>query len=1210
MTPPLHPIYLDRGGTFCDGVTPLASGGFRTAKQLATDEPPLDVIRQLLALADGARIPPCDIRLGTTLATNALLERRGARTALLVTEGFRDLLVVGDQARPELFALEIQRPEPLYEVVREVGARSAADGSRLRDLDRGAVSEVLRELREMGITSLAVALMHSPIAPEDERAIGALADAAGFSWVTLSHEVAHVRGYLARTETCLVDAYLTPVIRSFVTSLEAALPGSRIRLMQSSGDLMEAAHFRGRDAVLSGPAGGAVAVGKVAALTGASQVVGFDMGGTSTDVCRYGGALEHVYDARVAGTRLRVPMLDIHTVAAGGGSICRLLGRRMVVGPESAGARPGPLCYGHPDAVDLTLTDVAHFLGRVPAERFPFPLHAERVAARLGELAHELGYGDTDASRARVAEGFLDVATATMGDAIRKVSVARGHDVREHALVVFGGAGGQYACRVARDLGIRTLLVHPLAGVLSAYGIGVAATAWHGTRDAGGVGLEDAALPALRLLAEALVAEGEALIAKDASGLAGVDAPVALSIELSVDLRSEGTETSLSVRFGDVACMSSAFEREHRRLFGYVRDRPLRVAAVRARVSVESRERATAAHDDAITNEPSRDASQAMRTTVFLDGVRQLVPVHAQEELPAELHGPAMILAATGTLVLEPGFVLRRGPEGILVLTDERPVARAAPRGDTSVDPVRLQVFHHRFMAIAEQMGSVLERTAMSTNIRDRLDFSCAIFDARGALIANAPHIPVHLGAMSESVAAVCAAHPAMAPGDVFATNDPAGGGSHLPDITVVTPVHVGEDPAPAYFVACRGHHADVGGITPGSMPPFSTSLVEEGVVLRALRIVAQGELHVEALRAALAGGPYPARRPDENIADLRAQVAANRLGERLLRELVEQEGRAVVDAYMAHVQDDAEASVAEAIARIPDGEHHFEDALDDGTPVRVCARVSGQRLSLDFAGTGPARANNLNAPRAVTRAAVMYVLRALVSREVPLNAGCVRAVELSLPPGCLLDPPAESAVAGGNVETSQRVVDVLLGALGRVAASQGTMNNLTLGDEHFGYYETIGGGAGASALHPGAPGVHTHMTNSRITDAELLEARYPVRVRTFGLRAGSGGAGRQRGGDGLVREFEFLAPLHVSLLSERRTRAPFGLAGGHPGARGANWLNARPMDGKFAVRVGPGDVLRIETPGGGGYGALDCADVDVNDGAASTAPRGAGEGP
>ena len=552
-----------------------------------------------------------------------------------------------------------------------------------------------------------------------------------------------------------------------------------------------------------------------------------------------------------------------------------------------------------------------------------------------------------------------------------------------------------------------------------------------------------------------------------------------------------------------------------------------------------------------------------------------------------EVVGPALVVDATATLVVEPGFVLRRREDEILVLTDERPMAieaREAAR-DLRVDPVRLEVFHHRFMSIAEQMGAVLERTAMSTNIRDRLDFSCAIFDAQGALIANAPHIPVHLGAMSDSVAAVCEAHPQMVPGDVFATNDPAGGGSHLPDITVVSPVHLGESARPAYFVACRGHHADVGGITPGSMPPFSSSLAEEGVVLRALQIVSAGELLEAPLRRALGAGPHPARRPEENIADLGAQVAANQLGERLLRELVEEQGRDAVDAYMGHVQDDAEASVAEAVARLPDGEHAFADALDDGTPICVTARVRGSELALDFTGTGAARPNNLNAPRAVTRAAVMYVLRSLVSREIPLNAGCVRAVRVTVPPGSLLDPPADSAVAGGNVETSQRVVDVLLGALGRVAASQGTMNNLTLGDEHFGYYETIGGGAGASARRAGASGVHTHMTNSRITDAELLETRYPVRVLRFGLRAGSGGAGRQRGGDGLVRELQFLAPLDVSVLSERRTRAPFGLEGGAPGAAGVNTLNGVALPGKCALHVVPGDVLRIETPGGGGFG-------------------------
>lgn len=1198
MTQHLHPIYLDRGGTFCDGVTrDPDTGAWRATKRLATDGPPLDVVRDLLGLSHADPLPPCDVRMGTTLATNALLERRGARTGLVVTKGFRDLLVIGDQARPKLFELEIETPAPLYEAVVELDARVSANGSRLSAFDPEELRAQLRGMRDAGIQSLAVALLHAAAAPEDERVVAQLAREVGFEWVTLSHEVANTRGYLARAETCVVDAYLTPVVRAYVEALRAALPGSRVRMMQSSGDLLDAEVFRGRDAVLSGPAGGAVAVADVARRVGAKKAIGFDMGGTSTDVCRYAGELERVFEARVAGTRLRVPMLDIHTVAAGGGSLCRRVGRRLVVGPESAGARPGPLCYGDPSATELTLTDVAFFLGRVPAGRFPFPLERERVDARLLQLADELGFGADSSGAVRVAEGFLEVASATMAEALRKVSVARGHDVREHALVVFGGAGGQYACGVARRLGVRSLVFHPLAGVLSAYGMAVADTAWHGVRDAGGMVLDESALEPLRAMARELAEEGDAVLRGDAAQNAGL---VASDVVASVELRSEGSEAALSVPLTDAATMRAAFERDHCRLFGYVRARPVLCATVRVRVtsatsaaprqSPSSSLSSAAAPDGPGGAQPAHPVAwQGERSPLRVDGQWVDVPLYQREELPPELVGPALVVDATATLVVEPGFVLRRRADEILVLTDERPVVADGRTGqrDLRVDPVRLEVFHNRFMSIAEQMGAVLERTAMSTNIRDRLDFSCAIFDAEGALIANAPHIPVHLGAMSESVAAVCQAHPHMSPGDVFATNDPAGGGSHLPDITVVSPVHLAGEARPAYFVACRGHHADVGGITPGSMPPFSSLLAEEGVVLRALQIVAAGQLLEEPLRRALGAGPHPARRPDENIADLGAQVAANQLGERLLRELVEEQGRELVDRYMGHVQDDAEASVAEAVAALPDGDHRFVDALDDGTPICVTARVHGQTLALDFSGTGPARPNNLNAPRAVTRAAVMYVLRSLVSREIPLNAGCVRAVKVTVPAGSVLDPPADSAVAGGNVETSQRVVDVLLGALGRVAASQGTMNNLTFGNERFGYYETIGGGAGASALRAGASGVHTHMTNSRITDAELLEVRYPVRVLRFALRAGSGGVGRHPGGDGLVRELEFLAPLDVSLLSERRTRAPFGLEGGGSGAPGANFLNGVAMAGKCALRFAPGDVLRIETPGGGGFGSV-----------------------
>jgi len=1130
--------WIDRGGTFtdCIGIGPGRDGARRVeiVKVLSSEDAPLVGIRRLMGLPAGAPIPPCDVRMGTTLATNALLERKGARTALVVTRGFGDVLAIGDQTRPDLFDLAITRAVPLVSDVLEVEARLDADGDVLAAPDLAEVEKQLDDLRRAGVRAVAIVVLHDYREGALERPLGEVARRVGFQHVSLSHEVDAAQGFYLRAATTVLDAYLGPVIADYVATLTAALPGSDVRIMQSSGALVDARRFRGRHAILSGPAGGAVAVAHVARALGLSRVIGFDMGGTSTDVCRWDGAIEERYECEVAGARLRAPMVAIHTIAAGGGSLCRYEAGRMTVGPESAGARPGPLCYGDPAARELTLTDVNLVLGRIDRGSFPFPLDDARPRAVLAALARSLGEGATPDS---VARGFVAVAVAQMAEAIRSVTIARGHDPRDYTLVAFGGAAGQHACAVAAALGMRTVVVPPLAGLMSALGMGLAATGWSGARDAGRVPIEGAEP---RPIAEALEAEGRAALA--------VQGVAVGAVRRRYDLRYRGSDAALALE----ACTREAFEARHRDELGYVRPgHPIELVGVR--VDVRGIEDARVA------------------TSVREAGVE-----------------------SRGTVVVDPGWTRAQDAGGDLVLhLQQRPESLIAGGPEAPCDPVLLEIFHGLFMAIAEQMGRVLRRTALSTNIRERLDFSCALFDHAGGLVANAPHIPVHLGAMGEAVRAVRQAFPPaseMAPGDAFVTNDPAAGGSHLPDVTVVTPVFLPRDgggAAPAFFVACRGHHADIGGVTPGSMPPGSTTLREEGIVLPPMRLGRGGSLDADPLRASLGSGPWPAREPEQNLADLGAQAAANRAGAALLLEACARFGPEVVRAYMAHIQDNAARVVAERLAEIlPAGERRFVDLLDDGTPIAVRIAREGARVVVDLTGTSPEVDSNLNAPRAVTLAALLYVVRALVRRPLPLNGGCLRDIDLVIPTPSLLAPGPERAVVAGNVETSQRVVDVLLGALGVCAASQGTMNNLAFGTAGWGYYETIGGGAGAGPGWHGASGVHTHMTNTRITDPEVLESRFPVRLVTFAIRRGSGGAGRFRGGDGLVRELEVLAPLRGSILTERRVIGPYGIAGGAPGAPGRNTIDGRDVGHRAGVDVHAGARIRIETPGGGGFGA------------------------
>ena len=1213
-------FWIDRGGTFTDCIGCAPGGRLVSSKRLSSDSGPVDAIRAIFegerVIAPGEPLPACEVKLGSTVATNALLERRGAPTLLVANRGLGDVIQIGTQERPLLFSLDIQRPPPLHAEVLEVPGRVSVAGEVVEALELDALEGELRAARERGIDSVAISLIHAYAFPEFELRIAALAEEVGFGHVVCSHAVAREMGLLARGETAVADAYLTPLLRAHVAQLAAALPGSRLRFMQSSGGLTDARRFRGPNALLSGPAGGVVAAARVAAQAGFQRALAFDMGGTSTDVSLIeSGVADRSFETRVGGVRVRAPMLRIHTVAAGGGSLCRFDGFRLTVGPESAGSDPGPLCYGVTDpdgqlrASELSLTDINLALGRVQPDRFPFPLDAAPVSRALGELQRRMMAAGLDLGEEEIAAGFVEIANASMADAIAQVSVARGVDPRDHVLVGFGGAGGQHVCALARRLGIRTILLHPLAGLLSAYGIGVADVTWDAEHDAGRLPLEPGpALPAaVCALFEQLEVQGEEALAEEGVQLSG------LRRQRLLDLRYRGSESALTLarpeEGGDGAdAWLEAFAAEHRRRFGYTRpDSEVEIVTARVHaVAPAGRDGRASPADDSVSvaeDRPTAGAEPLRRASVHFAGEGRLeADVYRREDLlpGSELAGPAVILEEFGTVVLDPGFLLRVDTQGVLRLQDtvSGPVfsqtpssSDGAPKADLErPDPVRLEVFGNRFMSMAEQMGAVLRNTAVSTNIKERLDYSCAIFDAEGGLVANAPHIPVHLGAMGATVRVVRERFPRLAPGDAVVTNDPFAGGSHLPDVTVVTPVFVANGEAPDFFVASRGHHADLGGSTPGSMPPDSTRLEEEGVLIPAFRLVSGGRLAEARMRALLASGPYPARCPDDNVSDLEAMVAANRAGERLLGAFVAEQGERAVAVTMAQLQSASAAKVSREIEKLPDGIFRFADRMDSGTPVCVEVVVEGDRMAVDFAGTGRADRYNLNAPRAVVEAALIYVVRSLVDEPVPLNGGCLAPVTLRVPEGSLLDPPPGSAVVGGNVETSQRVVDVLLGALGLAAASQGSMNNVTFGNADFGYYETLGGGAGGGPEFDGASGVHTHMTNTRITDPEVLEARYPVRLERFSLRPNSGGAGLHPGGDGLVRAYRFLADVTLSLLTERRDVSPWGLEGGGRGARGRNVLVHRDgrreaLAAKCSRSVAAGQCLIVETPGGGGWG-------------------------
>jgi 5-oxoprolinase (ATP-hydrolysing) len=1251
----------------------------------SAEHAPITGIRWLMAKRLDDEIGPVEVRLGTTRGTNALLERQGAKTALVTTAGFRDVLRIAYQNRPRLFDLEIRLPSDLYIEVVELNERLDKDGLVLKPIDESEAHRKLSELRARGVVAVAVCLLHSYRNATHELVVEKIAHELGFEQVSVSSRLSPLQKLVARGDTTVVDAYLTPIIRDYVARIAAKIPHGSLKLMTSAGALVDASRFVGKDSILSGPAGGVVGYAHVAQAAGFQRAIGFDMGGTSTDVSRFDGEYERRYEMEVndpksgRGVRVVAPMLAIETVAAGGGSICWFDGQKPVVGPRSAAADPGPACYGR--GGPLTVTDVNLYLGKILTAYFPFPLDRSAVELRLDEAIAAIARATGQRyNREQLATGFTAIANANMIAPIKRISIARGYDPREYTLVSFGGAGAQHACAIARELGIRSILLHRLAGVLSAFGIGMAEVTkfaeravgrrYESSRDGGAHRFEHDIEPVFHEMLDALRTQ---ILAE------GIPRERIRPPRRLLDLRYAGQDTCITVPRPEDGDYRRAFERQHRQLYGFTfPNRAVEVHAARMELVGETDKPACRRHPV----HPQRPKPRETTRTYFANQYLATA-VYLRDDLRpgAEVMGPAIIIESISTIVVEPDWraIVTENDDVVLeALSDEAfhrstlnaqtsQPARQRSTLDTSTaqtpraapDAITLELFNNHFASIAEQMGATLQKTALSTNVKERLDFSCAIFTADGDLVVNAPHIPVHLGAMSECVKCLIEDVPQMRPGEVYVTNDPFRGGSHLPDVTVVTPVfstplsdealsverqegsgfgvqasaralgvetlhvaspngstpqrlhsqHLG--PQRLFFTASRAHHAEIGGITPGSMPPFSKSLADEGVLIRHFRLVRQEQSSEQALEELLSAGPHPSRSVHENIADINAQVAANQVGVGQLVAMVERYGLDTVQAYMGHIQRAAENKMRAALAKIPEGEHEFTDAMDDGSRISVRITVrhveqegrAGGEAIVDFAGTGPVSAGNLNANRAIVSSAVIYCFRCLIDEAIPLNAGILAPITICLPENCLLNPPTHAgpsqcpAVVGGNVETSQRVVDCIFGALRVAAASQGTMNNFIFGRSKtaarpgFGYYETICGGAGAGPTWNGADAVHTHMTNTRLTDPEVLEDRYPVRLRRFEIRRGSGGTGRHKGGDGIVREIEFLEALEVSLLTSRRSTRPYGLEGGAPGAPGRNRLTRAgsekvdELPGAAQLRVQAGDILRIETPGGGGCG-------------------------
>lgn len=1260
-------FWIDRGGTFTDIVARSPDGKLITHKLLSDDpchykDAAMHGIRQILGLPGNAPLPAEiieSVKMGTTVGTNALLERKGERTVLVINRGFGDALRIGYQNRPDIFAQKIELPEQLYERVIEVSGRVGADGKELVPLDLENAKKALEVAFEAGIRSAAIVLMHAYRYPEHELKLGRLAREIGFTQVSLSHQASPLIKLVSRGETTVVDAYLSPVLRRYVNmvqeSLEEGKEGKesgdraedgtekdsmggkengdgtekdsgdgkeneakrspRLMFMQSSGGLTDAETFQGKDCILSGPAGGIVGAVATSEMAGARKIITFDMGGTSTDVAQYSGEYERSLETEIAGVRLRSPMMRIHTVAAGGGSILHYEGGRFRVGPDSAGSDPGPACYrkGGP----LTVTDCNVMLGKLQPEFFPRifgpesnqPLASEIVRRKFEELAEKVsGEGKNEVNirtPEQVAEGFLSVAVENMANVIKKISVQRGYNIKEYTLCCFGGAAAQHACRVADSLGIKSIFIHPYAGVLSAYGMGLADQRLIKERYIGSE-LSDALIESLKTLFFGLEHEGRLLMLEKGMQEARITALY------KVHMRYAGSDTQLVIDFADKDILRKGFEEAHRKRFGFVMEGKAMVVEA---VSVETIGINERVQDPVLEKEENPVFYPVATVRMYSNGEFHETPVFQMEELrPGTcISGPAVLIEKNTTIVLEPGWKGAITERNHLFLKREvsLPTHKSTtlfkkgltenlfkegfignvrtPRGN-DVDPVMLEIFNNRFMSVAEQMGFTLQNTGHSVNIKERLDFSCAVFDRQGNLVANAPHIPVHLGSMGECVKSLIRTQlNEMSPGDVYLINSPYHGGTHLPDITVVTPMF-GNSGEILFYLASRGHHADVGGINPGSMPPNSRTIMEEGVLSEGMKVVKQSRFCEERLKAWLGSGRYPVRNPYQNLADIRAQIAANEKGLYELCRMVEEFSLETVEAYMGHVQDNAEEAVRRVIDRLADGE--FTYSLDDGNAIKVKVTIDrrSRGARIDFTGTSPQLSNNFNAPTSVCIAAVLYAFRTLVKSDIPLNAGCLRPLEIIIPEGSLLRPEPHAAVVAGNVETSQYIVDALFGALGTLAASQGTMNNFTFGNADFQYYETICGGSGAGPGFSGTDAVHTHMTNSRITDPEILETRFPVLLEEFSIREGSGGDGKFRGGNGVVRKLRFLKDMNAAILSSHRKLPPFGLKGGMPGACGRNTLVRRDgsvleIGGKEEVELESGELFVIETPGGGGYG-------------------------
>lgn len=1164
------------------------------------EEAPILAIRRTLGLSLTDEIPAVDLRLGTTRGTNALLTRTGARTALLVTKGFRDALAIGYQNRPELFALRPQKPEPLTTTIIEIDERLDASGDILESLDEQTARSAIGMLYQQQIQSLAICLMHSHKNPVHEQRLRLFAQMAGFQEVSISSEVWPLMKLVPRGDTTVVDAYLNPVLRTYVARLAEKLPGSSLQLMTSSGGLARKENFRGKDSLLSGPAGGVIGVKRVAEAAGIAGAIGFDMGGTSTDICRSDESQLRV-ESTLAEIRVAVPHLPIDTIAAGGGSICKLDGDRLIVGPASAGASPGPACYGR--GGPLTVTDCNLITGRLLEASFAFPLDRAAAKSKLHEIASELQQSTGQSlSIEAIAAGFLHIANTKMAAAIGQL--ARDTDVRDLTLVSFGSAAGQHAVHVAEELGMRSVIVHPDAGVMSALGIGLADVVKHQARGVYQL-LADLSASAIEEIFQPLVDAAVADVIRE-----GLERNQ-VTTQRVFDLRYHGTDQPLRIEEPTTSQQATnddwarAFAERHQATFGYVQQRAIEVVAAHITAVGKSQQSLPTS-----SRLPEIATTSNQTQAVWLENAWHEIPVVLREKqsVGCAINGPSLLAEALTVVLLPAGWraVMLSGGEWLLEQTASSADAVSSPetahstsqqRDEVPLDPVLLEVINLQLAIVAEQMGGSLRSTSVSVNVKERLDYSAAVFDGQGNLIATAAHIPVHLGAMSETVKQLLVDFPALQPGDVLITNDPYRGGSHLPDVTVVTPVFDNSTSSRlCAFVGCRAHHAEIGGITPGSMPAFSKNLAEEGVLLRGQKLIDRGVSRLDAIAEQLQSARYPTRALADNLADLSAQLAANRQGETGLATLARAKSWSVLEAYFQYLQDSAAAKVRRALLAMPAGERRFVDHLDDGTPIRVSIAIADGRAIIDFAGTGPVSQGNLNANRAIVSSATLYVLRLLINEDLPLNQGMLAPVEIKIPEGLLsppigVSPETSAAIVGGNVETSQRIVDVLLGAFGIAAASQGTMNNLLFGDTTFGYYETICGGSGATSEGPGADALHTHMTNTRLTDPEVLEHRFPVRLHKLAIRRGSGGAGQHRGGDGVIRELEMLRPLTVSLVTQRRGHyLPYGIEGGASGAAGINLVIRRDgsrevLPSSTTIELAAGDRLHIETPGGGGWG-------------------------